>query len=179
MTAVSDETGGDWLPLKYEDGPDFCTVTLATGAAFALTVHPERMKLMEAALSASPVAQEPVAWVEFTERGAIRFWTNDPERAAHESQKRTLTEFSLSRLVALLGKQPSPVALMHIGKIDSIACSYAYCDDASLHTDMRHIHELATLARDVFYTSPAVAEKVARESSESPPPAVFSDPTPT
>ena len=61
MTAVSDETGRDWLPLKYEDGPDFCTVTFATGAAFALTVHPERMKLMEAALSASPVAQEPVA----------------------------------------------------------------------------------------------------------------------
>ena len=58
MTAVSDETGRDWLPLKYEDGPDFCTVTFATGAAFALTVHPERMKLMEAALSASPVAQE-------------------------------------------------------------------------------------------------------------------------
>ena len=55
MTAVSDETGRDWLPLKYEDGPDFCTVTFATGAAFALTVHPERMKLMEAALSASPV----------------------------------------------------------------------------------------------------------------------------
>jgi len=63
MTAVSDETGRDWLPLKYEDGPDFCTVTLATGAAFALTVHPERMKLMEAALSASPVAQEPVAYL--------------------------------------------------------------------------------------------------------------------
>ena len=61
MTAVSDETGRGWLPLKYEDGPDFCTVTFATGAAFALTVHPERMKLMEAALSASPVAQEPVA----------------------------------------------------------------------------------------------------------------------
>lgn len=58
MTAFSDETGRDWLPLKYEDGPDFCTVTLATGAAFALTVHPERMKLMEAALSASPVAQK-------------------------------------------------------------------------------------------------------------------------
>lgn len=50
------------MPLKYEDGPDFCTVTFATGAAFALTVHPERMKLMEAALSAAPVAQEPVAW---------------------------------------------------------------------------------------------------------------------
>lgn len=56
MTAFSDETGRGWLPLKYEDGPDFCTVTFATGAAFALTVHPERMKLMEAALSASPVA---------------------------------------------------------------------------------------------------------------------------
>jgi len=58
MTAVSDETGRGWLPLKYEDGPDFCTVTFATGAAFALTVHPERMKLMEAALSASPVGEK-------------------------------------------------------------------------------------------------------------------------
>ena len=57
MTAFSDETGRGWLPLKYEDGPDFCTVTFATGAAFALTVHPERMKLMEAALSASPVVE--------------------------------------------------------------------------------------------------------------------------
>lgn len=61
-SAFSDETGRGWLPLKYEDGPDFCTVTFATGAAFALTVHPERMKLMEAALSAASVAQEPVAW---------------------------------------------------------------------------------------------------------------------
>lgn len=71
MTAFSDETGRDWLPLKYEDGPDFCTVTLATGAAFALTVHPERMKLMEAALSASPVAQEPVAIKPLE-------WTSEP-----------------------------------------------------------------------------------------------------
>ncbi len=74
MTAVSDETGGDWLPLKYEDGPDFCTVTLATGAAFALTVHPERMKLMEAALSASPVAQEPVARL----CGYCKTWNSKP-----------------------------------------------------------------------------------------------------
>ena len=74
MTAVSDETGRDWLPLKYEDGPDFCTVTFATGAAFALTVHPERMKLMEAALSASPVAQEPVARL----CGYCKTWNSKP-----------------------------------------------------------------------------------------------------
>ena len=74
MTAFSDETGRDWLPLKYEDGPDFCTVTLATGAAFALTVHPERMKLMEAALSASPVAQEPVARL----CGYCKTWNSKP-----------------------------------------------------------------------------------------------------
>ena len=59
MTAFSDETGRGWLPLKYEDGPDFCTVTFATGAAFALTVHPERMKLMEAALSAARSRPSP------------------------------------------------------------------------------------------------------------------------
>lgn len=110
MTAVSDETGGDWLPLKYEDGPDFCTVTLATGAAFALTVHPERMKLMEAALSASPVAQEPVAWVEFTEAGLIRFWTSDPARAEAERARRSLTKFSLSELIALAGRPRTPPA---------------------------------------------------------------------
>ncbi len=74
MTAFSDETGRDWLPLKYEDGPDFCTVTFATGAAFALTVHPERMKLMEAALSASPVAQEPVARL----CGYCKTWNSKP-----------------------------------------------------------------------------------------------------
>ena len=74
MTAVSDETGRGWLPLKYEDGPDFCTVTFATGAAFALTVHPERMKLMEAALSASPVAQEPVARL----CGYCKTWNSKP-----------------------------------------------------------------------------------------------------
>ena len=89
MTAVSDETGRDWLPLKYEDGPDFCTVTFATGAAFALTVHPERMKLMEAALSASPVA-EP--WPRATGRAAEDGWTLDPDfldKAARESETRT------------------------------------------------------------------------------------------
>jgi hypothetical protein len=37
------------LPLQYVDGPDYCTVTDATGGAFALTVQPELMKLMEAA----------------------------------------------------------------------------------------------------------------------------------
>lgn len=180
MTAFSDETGRDWLPLKYEDGPDFCTVTFATGAAFALTVHPERMKLMEAALSAAPVetitvpfnpclaklrdgepffvligrdkqapnavmtwardreaaegpspwveqarevaatmaaysgaapvAQEPVAWVEFTEAGLIRFWTSDPARAEAERTRRSLTKFTLSELIALVGRPRTPPA---------------------------------------------------------------------
>jgi len=98
------------LPLKYEDGPDFCTVTFATGAAFALTVHPERMKLMEAALSAAPVAQEPVAWVEFTEAGLIRFWTSDPARAEAERTRRSLTKFTLSELIALVGRPRTPPA---------------------------------------------------------------------
>ena len=131
MTAVSDETGRDWLPLKYEDGPDFCTVTFATGAAFALTVHPERMKLMEAALSAATagdcsrcdqpdrvnelaasaaVAQEPVAGVEFTEAGLIRFWTSDPARAEAERTRRSLTKFTLSELIALVGRPRTPPA---------------------------------------------------------------------
>lgn len=57
MTAFSDETGRDWLPLKYEDGEDFCTVTDAKGASFALTLWPDRMKQMEAALSAAPVGE--------------------------------------------------------------------------------------------------------------------------
>lgn len=73
MTAVSDETGRGWLPLKYEDGPDFCTVTFATGAAFALTVHPERMKLMEAALSASPVGEPALRLC-----GYCKTWNSKP-----------------------------------------------------------------------------------------------------
>lgn len=43
------------LPLQYADGPDYCTVTDATGGAFALTVQPELMKIMEAAALRSPV----------------------------------------------------------------------------------------------------------------------------
>ncbi|MES2694177.1 MAG: hypothetical protein V4773_11945 [Verrucomicrobiota bacterium] len=35
------------LPLQYEDGPDYCTVTCANGAAFALTVQPELLKALE------------------------------------------------------------------------------------------------------------------------------------
>ena len=73
MTAFSDETGRGWLPLKYEDGPDFCTVTFATGAAFALTVHPERMKLMEAALSASPVGEPALRMC-----GYCKTWNSKP-----------------------------------------------------------------------------------------------------
>jgi hypothetical protein len=47
------------LPLQYVDGPDYCTVTDATGGAFALTVQPELMQLMErAALSLSRPVRE-------------------------------------------------------------------------------------------------------------------------
>ena len=125
MTAFSDETGRGWLPLKYEDGPDFCTVTFATGAAFALTVHPERMKLMEAALSAAPVAQEPVAWVEFTEAGLIRFWTSDPARAEAERTRRSLTKFTLSELIALVGRPRTPPATPAGVGADEIARVFA------------------------------------------------------
>ena len=52
--AVSVEMLGK-LPLQYVDGPDYCTVTDATGGAFALTVQPELMKLMEKAARRSPV----------------------------------------------------------------------------------------------------------------------------
>jgi hypothetical protein len=43
------------LPPQYVDGPDYCTVTDATGEAFARTVQPELMKLMEKAARRSPV----------------------------------------------------------------------------------------------------------------------------
>lgn len=48
------------LPLRYNDGPDYCTVTDATGGAFALTVQPELMRLMErAALAAHTEGSTP------------------------------------------------------------------------------------------------------------------------
>jgi hypothetical protein len=43
------------LPPQYVDGPDYCTVTDATDEAFARTVQPELMKLMEQAARRSPV----------------------------------------------------------------------------------------------------------------------------
>lgn len=46
------------LPLQYEDGPDYCTVRDALGRDFALTMQPELMKAMEAALSTNPGEQE-------------------------------------------------------------------------------------------------------------------------
>lgn len=97
MTAVSDETGRDWLPLKYEDGPDFCTVTFATGAAFALTVHPERMKLMEAALSASPVGELTPEQISI-QNDMFAAWVGDPKfrEAFRNDCKRLLNAASAS-----------------------------------------------------------------------------------
>jgi len=39
------------LPLRYEDGPDYCTVTDAQGNSFCLTVQPELLKAMEEAFN--------------------------------------------------------------------------------------------------------------------------------
>lgn len=47
------------LPLQYADGPDYCTVTDATGGAFALTVQPELMKLLES-FAAQPAGNDGV-----------------------------------------------------------------------------------------------------------------------
>lgn len=57
-----------FLPLRYEDGPDYCTVTDKNGSPFALTLRPEILKQMEAALlAAAPLmsahsAEEPAGW---------------------------------------------------------------------------------------------------------------------
>lgn len=39
----------DKLPLHYEDGPDYCTVTDGQHQPFCLTVQPELLKVMEVA----------------------------------------------------------------------------------------------------------------------------------
>lgn len=46
------------LPLRYEDGPDYCTVTDAQGNPFCLTVQPELLKAMEEALSQQITPEE-------------------------------------------------------------------------------------------------------------------------
>lgn len=102
MTAFSDETGELLAETKRIIA---CGVTdFPVYQAIAL------LEKFEAALSASPVAQEPVAWVEFTEAGLIRFWTSDPARAEIERTKRSLTKFSLSELIALVGRPRTPPA---------------------------------------------------------------------
>lgn len=85
------------MPLKYEDGPDFCTVTFATGAAFALTVHPERMKLMEAALSASPVGELTPEQISI-QNDMFAAWVGDPKfrEAFRNDCKRLLNAASAS-----------------------------------------------------------------------------------
>lgn len=124
MTADSDETGKGWLPLKYEDGPDYCTVTFATGAAFALTVHPERMKLMEAAMSAAPVAQEPVAWDDvaeddpdvvlvahaIAEHGVGRSWNDFLPVNIYDLDHGDLTEYARAAVAAYRAKHGTPPA---------------------------------------------------------------------
>ena len=156
MTAVSDETGRDWLPLKYEDGPDFCTVTLATGAAFALTVYPERMKLMEAALSASPVAQEPVARL----CGYCKTWNSkpcgeqcylqpsDPVWTAPVAQEPVARLVPIKNLVAML-------ALLPPAPVDVNGKQFAYHDPKAAERllELRSVFD-ALIAASPLYTSP-------------------------
>lgn len=50
-------------------------------------------------------AQEPVAWIDFTDAGRIRFWTNDRARAEREiAAGRHLRAFSLAELVSLAAR---------------------------------------------------------------------------
>lgn len=53
MTDAMNKTMLELLPLRYEDGSDYCTVTDANGGNVALTVQPELIKAMEAALRAA------------------------------------------------------------------------------------------------------------------------------
>lgn len=63
-------------------------------------------------LTAAPGDAEPAAWIEFTEIGRIRFWTNDRSRAQREKNSgRSLTGFTLAELVALAAiPLPAPPA---------------------------------------------------------------------
>jgi hypothetical protein len=53
------------LPLQYADGPDYCTVTDVTGGAFALTVQPDLMKLLEAHATAHAILTAHVEELTF------------------------------------------------------------------------------------------------------------------
>lgn len=92
---------GPW----FEDAPT-CLMQTDGRSTSTASAH---IKSSNAA-HASPVAQEPVAWVEFTEAGLIRFWTDDPARAEIERTKRSLTKFNLSELIALVGLPRTPPA---------------------------------------------------------------------
>lgn len=131
MTAVSDETGRELEPTYLEAAKRLLIGAIA-GSCTCNTKSPElvwhmphcryvtltyalenveyALENVENALSAAPVAQEPVAWVEFTEAGLIRFWTSDPARAEAERTRRSLTKFTLSELIALVGRPRTPPA---------------------------------------------------------------------
>lgn len=61
MTDAMNKTMLELLPLRYEDGSDYCTVTDANGGNVALTVQPELIKAMEAALRAAAQPSAAVA----------------------------------------------------------------------------------------------------------------------
>lgn len=76
--SIADELLGN-LPLQYEDGPDFCTVTDSTGGAFALTVQPELMQLMELASTQHATLKAALLgmvdmYVQLVESGDAGFW---------------------------------------------------------------------------------------------------------
>jgi hypothetical protein len=163
MTAVSDETGRDWLPLKYEDGPDFCTVTFATGAAFALTVHPERMKLMEAALSASPVGELTPEQISI-QNDMFAAWVGDPKfrEAFRNDCKRLLNAASASPVaqepVARLVPIKNLVAMLALlppAPVDVNGEQFAYHDPnaAERLLELRSVFD-ALIAASPLYTSP-------------------------
>ena len=108
MTAVSDETGREALQSPQHIIEGIILRRLHDERIEGYTL--EMSKEIAAALSAAPVAQEPVAWVEFTEAGLIRFWTSDPARAEAERTRRSLTKFTLSELIALVGRPRTPPA---------------------------------------------------------------------
>lgn len=81
------------FPLTYTDGPDYCLVEDATGAAFAMTVQPKLLQDMERAYLAQLAQPMPAGDPPAPERQRLteaqRAWLKDPRPYFHQYKDRT------------------------------------------------------------------------------------------
>ncbi len=95
---IDKDSPDKFFPLRYEDGPDYCTVKDARGKDFALTVQPDVLKEMEIALR--------VALVNSISHSRSSAGTDDPTSNPAWNDG---CDFAMTQLCIFLGVNQSDV----------------------------------------------------------------------